>query len=70
MDDNLKEWTDIQALDSEDQSSPLDEIDNFNNADIQIRKSSIKNENLTDSEVMRREEDLFTQRKLRNEDKR
>jgi hypothetical protein len=63
MDDKLLEWKD-------DFEDPLDEV-HFNHEEIQIHRSSFHGEEeLTESEVMRREEDQFNQRKMRNEDQR
>lgn len=60
MEDEIKEWKVIEHLDFEDQSSPLDDIENFNQEEIIIGRSSFHDENLSESEVMRREEDQFT----------
>jgi len=49
MDDNLAEWKVIENLDFEEDTSPLDELDNFDEGEMRLQRSSFKDEDLTDS---------------------
>ena len=49
MDDNLAEWKVIDNLDFEEDTSPLDELDNFDEGEMRLQRSSFKDEDLTDS---------------------
>ena len=49
MDDNLAQWKVIDNLDFEEDMSPLDELDNFDEGEMRLQRSSFKDEDLTDS---------------------
>ena len=59
MEDNLNEWNVINNLDFEDDNCPLDELDNFNENEMRIGRSSFKDEDLTESQILQREEEQF-----------
>lgn len=67
MEDNLNEWKVIDNLDFEEDTSPLDELENFNEHEMVLSRSSFKCEDLTDSQIVQREEELFNQRKKKKE---
>ena len=70
MDDNLAEWKVIENLDFEEDTSPLDELDNFDAGEMRLQRSSFKDEDLTDSQIMQREEELFKQRRQKRDEAR
>lgn len=50
MEDNLGEWKVIDNLDFEEDTSPLDELDNFNAEEMRLGRSSFKDDgDLTES---------------------
>ena len=53
MEDTLNEWKVIDNLDFEENTSPLDELDNFNADEMRIGRSSFKDdEDLTESQII------------------